>query len=223
MQCPRLPRSAPRRRRPCRRQGPERALRSGKASSGSSADEARQCRVLIATTASPRCSRHGSRLNRLAKIRAAAGTRPPLGEAAIDGTEIVPSSRPPARAMREEPRLPVDRLLPGSVPSGARRSGGALVADRRARPEAGGLAGVQAREGLLVERLGRPQTILLLEAGECGSGIGVHHPVGRSIVQTCRAQLLLRRFDLVGAEILPRLREILPLHALLTQIRNPMS
>src|SRR5712691_1424585 len=123
--------------------------------------------------------------------RNAAATR----RAAIDGTKIVPSSRPPARAMREEPRLPVDRLLPGSVPSGARRSGGALVADRRARPEAGGLAAVQASESLLVERLGLPQTVLLLEAGKGGPGIGVHHPVRRSIVQPCRAQLLLRRSE----------------------------
>src|SRR6266702_347702 len=123
--------------------------------------------------------------------------------------------------MRECRRLAVDRLLPGRVPSRARRSGGALTAARRARSEPAGLAGVQASESLRVEGLGLPQTVLLLEAGKRGPGIGIHHPVGRSIVQTCRAQLLLRRFDLIGAEILPRLREILPLHTLLTQIRNP--
>src|SRR6266478_72286 len=83
----------------------------------------------------------------------------------------------PTRAMRECRRLAVDRLLPGRVPSRARRSGGALIAAGRARAEAAGLAAVQAGESLLVERLGLPQTVLLLEAGKCGPGIGIHHPV----------------------------------------------
>src|SRR5207244_11887317 len=101
--------------------------------------------------------------------------------------------------------------LSGGLPGGRvaararRRRRGARAAGRRrrgwgsgrcARLRAGGWAARQPGEGLLVERLGCLQPVLLLKARDRRPGVGVHHAVDRPIIKTRCAQLLLRASDL---------------------------